>query len=136
MAARVAATETTRSLYEKVGWLTESSLTYSSFTPSRRASRMTPGRILLLQAMPRFLEDFKVNLQFRFVLDLPESDISQPALLEKYALEDARRLAALHELMHAEAAAMMAQELGIPLRESAAPVAAGFHWSWMTPLAM
>ena len=37
--ARVAATETTRSLYEQVGWLTESSFTYSSATPSRLASR-------------------------------------------------------------------------------------------------
>ncbi len=58
-----------------------------------------PYSYLLLQAMPRFLEDFKVNLQFRFVLDLPETDIPQPALLEKYALEDAKRLAALHELV-------------------------------------
>ncbi len=37
--ARVAATETTLSLYEQVGWFTESSLTYSSFTPSFAASR-------------------------------------------------------------------------------------------------
>src|SRR5581483_12165987 len=37
--ARVAATETTRSLYDSVGWLTESSLIYSSLTPSRSASR-------------------------------------------------------------------------------------------------
>lgn len=58
-----------------------------------------PYSYLLLQAMPRFLEDFKVNLQFRFVLDLPESDVSQPTLLEKYALEDAKRLAALHDLV-------------------------------------
>src|SRR6185295_13015634 len=36
---RVAATETTRSLYEKVGWLTESSLMYSSSIPSSFASR-------------------------------------------------------------------------------------------------
>jgi hypothetical protein len=33
------ATDTTRSLYENVGWLTESSLTYSSFTPSAAARR-------------------------------------------------------------------------------------------------
>ena len=31
-----------------------------------------PYSYLLLQAMPRFLEDFRVRLQFRFVLDLPE----------------------------------------------------------------
>ena len=30
-----------------------------------------PYSYLLLQAMPRFLEDFRVNLQIRFVLDLP-----------------------------------------------------------------
>lgn len=58
-----------------------------------------PYSYLLLQAMPRFLEDFKVNLQFRFVLDLPENENAQPALLERYALEDARRLACLHDLM-------------------------------------
>ena len=57
-----------------------------------------PYSYLLLQAMPRFLEDFKVNLQFRFVLDLPQTDTPQPALLEQYALEDAKRLAGLHEL--------------------------------------
>src|SRR5260370_5190090 len=38
--ARVAATETTRSLYDSVGWLTESSLMYSSLTPSRSASQV------------------------------------------------------------------------------------------------
>ena len=38
--ARVAATETTRSLYENVGWFTESSLMYSSATPSSFASRV------------------------------------------------------------------------------------------------
>ena len=37
--ALVAATDTTRSLYEKVGWFTESSFTYTSATPSSRASR-------------------------------------------------------------------------------------------------
>lgn len=58
-----------------------------------------PYSFLLLQAMPRFLEDFKVKLQFRFVLDLPENDSPQPELLEHYALEDGKRLAALHELV-------------------------------------
>src|SRR5262249_35734848 len=33
------ATDTTRSLYEKVGWLTESSLIQSSFTPKTEARR-------------------------------------------------------------------------------------------------
>lgn len=58
-----------------------------------------PYSYLLLQAMPRFLEDFKVNLQFRFVLDLPEGEHPQPALQEQYALNDSRRLAGLHELV-------------------------------------
>ena len=34
------ATDTTRSLYEKVGWLTESSLTQSSFTPRTAAEAL------------------------------------------------------------------------------------------------
>ena len=38
--ARVAATDTTRSLYDSVGWLTESSLMYSSLRPRRSASRV------------------------------------------------------------------------------------------------
>src|ERR1700720_1765217 len=38
--ARGAATETTRSLYDSVGWLTDSSLMYSSLTPSRSARRV------------------------------------------------------------------------------------------------
>jgi len=33
------ATDTTRSLKDRVGWLTESFFTHSSRTPSRRASR-------------------------------------------------------------------------------------------------
>jgi 2-hydroxychromene-2-carboxylate isomerase len=57
-----------------------------------------PYSYLLLQALPRFLEDFKVNLQIRLILDLPDDGIPQPQLLERYALEDARRLAALHNL--------------------------------------
>ena len=58
-----------------------------------------PYSFLLLQALPRFLQDFKVNLQFRFVLDLPEDELPKPDLLEKYALEDAKRLALLHDLV-------------------------------------
>src|SRR5204863_9709652 len=38
--ARVAATDTTRSLYDSVGWLTESSLMYNSLTPRRSARRV------------------------------------------------------------------------------------------------
>ena len=58
-----------------------------------------PYSYLLLQALPRFLEDFRVNLQIRFVLDLPEDDHPQPELEQRYALEDAKRLAALHDLV-------------------------------------
>lgn len=58
-----------------------------------------PYSYLLLQAMPRFLQDFKVNLQFRFVLDLPETEHPHPELEMQYALEDAKRLAELHELV-------------------------------------
>ena len=37
--ALVAATDTTRSLYQNVGWFTESSFTYTSARPSSFASR-------------------------------------------------------------------------------------------------
>ena len=61
-----------------------------------------PYSLLLLQAMPRFLEDFKVNLQIRFVLDLPEETSPHQDMQAKYALQDARRLAKLHELVFPE----------------------------------
>lgn len=61
-----------------------------------------PYSLLLLQALPRFLEDFKVNLTIRFVLDLPEEANPHPDLKEKYALEDAKRLAKLHDLVFPE----------------------------------
>ncbi|NPU91524.1 MAG: 2-hydroxychromene-2-carboxylate isomerase [Gammaproteobacteria bacterium] len=61
-----------------------------------------PYSYLLLQALPRFLEDFRVNLQIRFVLDLPADGVPQPQLLQRYALEDGKRLAALHELVYPE----------------------------------
>ena len=61
-----------------------------------------PYSLLLLQAMPRFLEDFKINLQIRFVLDLPEDSHPHPELQANYALQDAKRLAQLHELVFPE----------------------------------
>jgi len=58
-----------------------------------------PYSLLLLQALPRFLEDFKVNLQLRFVLDLPADANPNPEMQARYALEDAKRLAKLHDLV-------------------------------------
>lgn len=59
-----------------------------------------PYSFLLLQAIPRFLEDFKATLQIRLVLNLPE-EIEQPhrTQQEAYALIDAKRLAILHNLV-------------------------------------
>ena len=58
-----------------------------------------PYSLLLLQALPRFLEDFKVDLQIRLVLDLPAEANPVPELQARYALTDARRLAQLHGLV-------------------------------------
>lgn len=69
-----------------------------------------PYSYLLLQALPRFLEDFKVNLQIRFVLDLPQDGTPHPDLLERYALADAKRLAALHELVFPDDAELPSAE--------------------------
>ncbi|MDX1694350.1 MAG: DsbA family protein [Ketobacteraceae bacterium] len=57
-----------------------------------------PYSFLLLQAIPRFLEDFKVNLEIRLVLDLPEEMNPEPEKWRAYALRDARRLAKFHGL--------------------------------------
>lgn len=57
-----------------------------------------PYSFLLLQAIPRFLEDFKVNLEIQLVLDLPEDLNPEPEKWRKYALEDAHRLAEFHGL--------------------------------------
>lgn len=69
-----------------------------------------PYSLLLLQALPRFLEDFKVRLQIRFVLDLPEDGNPHQELQSKYALEDAKRLAKLHELVFPEDAQLPSYE--------------------------
>lgn len=58
-----------------------------------------PYSFLLLQALPRFLEDFKVNLEIRFVLDLPSDNDPQAGMRTAYALQDAKRLAAFHGLI-------------------------------------
>lgn len=57
-----------------------------------------PYSFLLLQAIPRFLEDFKVNLEIRLVLDLPEDLNPEPEKWRRYALQDAQRLAKFHGL--------------------------------------
>ena len=61
-----------------------------------------PYSLLLLQALPRFLEDFKVQLEIRFVLDLEEDSNPHQDLRENYALKDAKRLAKLHDLVFPE----------------------------------
>ncbi len=58
-----------------------------------------PYSYLLLQAIPRFLEDFSISLEIEFVLDLPDELNPEQAKLEKYALEDAKRLARFHNLV-------------------------------------
>lgn len=58
-----------------------------------------PYSYLLLQALPRLLEDFHVRLQIRILLDLPAEGTPRPDLLEAYAREDAKGLAALHGLV-------------------------------------
>lgn len=69
-----------------------------------------PYSLLLLQALPRFLEDFKVNLQIRFVLDLAEDAHPHQDLQARYALEDAKRLAKLHDLVFPEDAELPTYE--------------------------
>lgn len=69
-----------------------------------------PYSLLLLQALPRFLEDFKVNLQIRFVLDLTEDANPHQDLQARYALEDAKRLAKLHDLVFPEDAELPTDE--------------------------
>lgn len=69
-----------------------------------------PYSLLLLQAMPRFLEDFKVNLQIRFILDLPEDSNPHQDMLAQYALQDAKRLAKLHELVFPDDAKIPSHE--------------------------
>ncbi|PCJ44142.1 MAG: hypothetical protein COA99_07340 [Moraxellaceae bacterium] len=61
-----------------------------------------PYSYLLLQTIPRFLEDFHVRLEIEFVLDLPSEFNPEQAALEKYALEDAKRLAQFHDLTFPE----------------------------------
>lgn len=58
-----------------------------------------PYSYLLLQAIPRFLEDFNVSLEIEFVLDLPEELNHEPEKLAEYALHDAQRLAKFHNLV-------------------------------------
>ena len=69
-----------------------------------------PYSFLLLQAIPRFLEDFKVNLEIRLVLDLPEDLNPEPQKWQHYALQDARRLARFHGLNFDESASTPSYE--------------------------
>lgn len=61
-----------------------------------------PYSYLLLQAIPRFLEDFKVKLEIQFVLDLPENLNPEQEKWRKYAMADAQRLAQFHDLSFPE----------------------------------
>lgn len=61
-----------------------------------------PYSFLLLQAIPRFLEDFKVNLEIRLVLDLPEDLNPETEKWRRYAIKDAALLAKFHGLSFAE----------------------------------
>ncbi|PIE41739.1 MAG: 2-hydroxychromene-2-carboxylate isomerase [Gammaproteobacteria bacterium] len=63
-----------------------------------------PYSFLLLQAIPRFLEDFKVKLDIQFVLDLPTALNPEPEKRRDYALADAKRLARFHGLSFNESA--------------------------------
>lgn len=57
-----------------------------------------PYSYLLLQAMPRLMQDFKIRLNVQFVLDLPAEGTPEPEKLRQYALRDCQRLAAFHDL--------------------------------------
>ncbi len=61
-----------------------------------------PYSYLLLQAIPRFLEDFKVKLEIQFVLELPEDLNPQQEKWRQYAMQDAKRLAEFHGLTFPE----------------------------------
>ena len=69
-----------------------------------------PYSLLLLQALPRFLEDFKVKLEIRFVLELPAETNPHQSLQANYALQDAKRLAKLHDLVFPDNASLPSQE--------------------------
>lgn len=57
-----------------------------------------PYSYLLLQAMPRLEQDFKIRIQVQFVLDLPPEGTPEPHKLQSYALQDCVRLAEFHDL--------------------------------------
>ncbi len=52
----------------------------------------------MLRMLPRFLEDFDIEIEIRCVLDLPADMHPEPELQARYGLADAKRLAALHQL--------------------------------------
>jgi 2-hydroxychromene-2-carboxylate isomerase len=57
-----------------------------------------PYSYLLLQAMPRLEQDFKIRINVQFVLDLPPEGTPEPHKLQSYALKDCERLAEFHDL--------------------------------------
>lgn len=69
-----------------------------------------PYSFLLLQVIPRFLEDFKVNLEIQLVLDLPEELNTNQEKWRDYAFEDAKRLAKFHNLSFNENASIPSKE--------------------------
>lgn len=69
-----------------------------------------PYSFLLLQAIPRFLEDFKVKLEIQFVLDLPSDLNPEPEKWRAYSIEDAKRLAKFHNLSFNENAQLPSKE--------------------------
>ncbi|CBL43733.1 DSBA-like thioredoxin domain protein [gamma proteobacterium HdN1] len=57
-----------------------------------------PYSWLLLQALPRLLKDFRVQLSVQFVLDIPPDGVVDVAAKQAYTLIDAARLADFHQL--------------------------------------
>lgn len=57
-----------------------------------------PYSYLLLQALPRLMQDFKIQVNVQFVLDLPPEGVPEPQKLQGYALQDCVRLAEFHDL--------------------------------------
>lgn len=84
----------------KRGWFELKRKVYPSLNVVTFYHRVNdPYSYLLLQAIPRFLEDFNVPLEIEFVLDLPTDEGSEQLKLEHYALEDAKQLARFHNLV-------------------------------------
>jgi ergothioneine biosynthesis protein EgtB len=127
-----------------VGWFQE---WWIARNPDRglglRASADAPRTASLLAQGDAWYDSGRVGHRSRWQLPLPDEEATARYLESTLArtldlLDDLPasadaqalyffRLAALHEQMHAEAAVYMGQSLGIPLRESREPLAAGEH---------